>query len=207
MKRSMVLSIVIGSLILVLSLGGANAYQHSQVKQAQQQITRLQQQKRQVSQQLTKTNQQKQLLSTQIDSYKTYQNNKDKSSAELSFNTVVTKFFDVMNNFKPKTYGQRKDGVKDLISDKLYQQYFSNKGTYGDSNSVSAKLNQLNLYTQSKQGGQNMKGLAVVSYQSKSGDNDWQKATVLYQVTFDTTTNRITAVQNLGSSFKASDLN
>lgn len=205
MKRSMVLSVVIGSLILVLSLG-ANAYQHSQVKQAQQQITRIQQQKRQVSQRLTKTNQQKQLLSTQIDSYKTYQNNKDKSSAELSFNTVVTKFFDVMNNFKPKTYGQRKDGVKNLISDKLYQQYFSNKGTYGDSNSVSAKLNQLNLYTQSKQG-RNMKGLAVVSYQSKSGDNDWQKATVLYQVTFDTTTNRITAVQNLGSSFKASDLN
>ncbi|UJL26279.1 hypothetical protein HZL39_14635 (plasmid) [Lactiplantibacillus plantarum] len=205
MKRSTVLSVVIGSLILVLSLG-ANAYQHSQVKQAQQQITRLQQQKQQVSQQLIKTNQQKQLLSTQIDSYKTYQNNKDKSSAELSFNTVVTKFFDVMNNFKPKTYGQRKDGVKDLISDKLYQQYFSNKGTYGDSNSVSAKLNQLNLYTQSKQG-QNMKGLAVVSYQSKSGDNDWQKATVLYQVTFDTTTNRITTVQNLGSSFKASDLN
>ncbi|MGP4118081.1 hypothetical protein ACS4N0_13280, partial [Levilactobacillus zymae] len=77
---------------------------------------------------------------------------------------------------------------------------------YGDSNSVSAKLNQLNLYTQSKQG-QNMKGLAVVSYESKSGNNDWQKATVLYQVTFDTTTDRITAVQNLGSSFKASDLN
>ncbi|MFT8605485.1 hypothetical protein [Lactiplantibacillus plantarum] len=205
MKRSMVLSVVIGSLILVLSLG-ANAYQHSQVKQAQQQITRLQQQKRQVSQKLTKINQQKQLLSTQIDSYKTYQNNKDKSPAELSFNTVVTKFFDVMNNFKPKTYGQRKDGVKNLIADKLYQQYFANKGTYGDSNSVSAKLNQLNLYTQCKQG-QNMKGLAVVSYQSKSGDNDWQRAMVLYQVTFDTTTNRITAVQNLGSSFKASDLN
>lgn len=204
MKRSMVLSIAIGSLILVMSLG-ANAYQHSQVKQAQQQITRLQQQKRQVSQQLTKINQQKQLLSTQIDSYKTYQNNKDKSPAELSFNMVVTKFFDVMNNFKPKTYGQRKDAVKDLISDELYQQYFPQKGTYGDSNSVSAKLDQLNLYTQSKQG-KNMKGLAVVSYESKSGDNDWQKATLLYQVTFDTTTNRITAVQNLGSSFKASDL-
>ncbi len=198
MKRSVVLSIVLGSLILIMSLG-ANAYQRSQVKQAQQQISLLQKQKRQV-------NQQKQLLSTQIDSYKTYQNNKDKSPAEISFNTVVTKFFKVMNNFKPKTYGQRKDGVKDLISDKLYQQYFSNKGTYGDSNSVSAKLDQLSLYTQSKQG-QDMKGLAVVSYESKSGDNDWQKATVLYQVTFDTTTDRITAVQNLGSSFKASDLN
>ena len=31
MKRSMVLSIAIGSLILIMSLG-ANAYQHSQVK-------------------------------------------------------------------------------------------------------------------------------------------------------------------------------
>lgn len=205
MKRSMVLSVVIGSLILVMSLG-ANAYQHSQVKQAQQQIGRLQEQKRQVSRQLAQSQQQKRLLSTQIGSYKTYQNNKDKSPAELSFNTVVTKFFNVMNNFEPKSYGQRKDGVKNLIADKLYQQYFSNKGTYGDSNSVSAKLDQVNLYTQSKQG-QNMKGLAVISYQSKSGDNDWQKATVLYQVTFDTTTNKITAVQNLGSSFKASDLN
>ena len=67
MKRSVVLSIALGSLILIMSLG-TNAYQHSQVKQAQQQISRLQQQKRQVSQQLTKTNQQKQLLSTQIDS-------------------------------------------------------------------------------------------------------------------------------------------
>ncbi|VDH09435.1 Uncharacterised protein [Lactiplantibacillus plantarum] len=47
MKRSMVLSIAIGSLILIMSLG-ANAYQHSQVKQAQQQISRLQKQKRPV---------------------------------------------------------------------------------------------------------------------------------------------------------------
>ncbi|OEY83866.1 hypothetical protein NT95_03605 [Oenococcus kitaharae] len=205
MKRKIALIFTLMSLVLVVSLG-ANAYQHSQVQQAQQQINRLQQQKRQVQQQLTRVKQQKQLLSGQIDSYKSYENNQDKSQAELSFDTVATKFFEVMNNFKPKTYGQRKDGVKNLISDKLYQQYFANSGTYGDSNSVSAKLDQLNLYTQSKQG-QNMKGLAVVSYESKSGDNDWQKATVLYQVTFDTTTDRITAVQNLGSSFKASDLN
>jgi len=205
MKRSLVLMLAIGSLILIVSLG-ANAYQHSQIKQSQQLISRLQQDKRKINDQLTTSKQQNQLMSTQIDSYKTYQNNRDKSPAELSFNTVVTKFFDVMNNFKPKTYGQRKDAVKGLISDKLYQQYFPQKGTYGDSNSVSAKLDQLNLYTQSKQG-KNMKGLAVVSYESKSGDNDWQKNTVLYQVTFDTTTNRITAVQNLGSSFKASDIN
>ena len=55
MKRSVVLSIALGSLILIMSLG-ANAYQHSQVKQTQQQISRLQEQKRQVNQQLTKAN-------------------------------------------------------------------------------------------------------------------------------------------------------
>ena len=82
MKRSMVLSVVIGSLILVMSLG-TNAYHHSQVKQAQQQISRLQKQKRQVNQQLTKANQQKQLLSTQIDSYKTYQNNSTKPNRNI----------------------------------------------------------------------------------------------------------------------------
>ena len=58
MKRSVILSIALGGLILIMSLG-TNAYQHSQVKQAQQQISRLQQQKRQVSQQLTKANQEK----------------------------------------------------------------------------------------------------------------------------------------------------
>ncbi|MDY1546473.1 hypothetical protein KPP76_17315, partial (plasmid) [Lactiplantibacillus pentosus] len=78
-----------------------NAYQHSQVKQAQQQISRLQQQKRQVSQQLTKTNQQKQLLSTQIDSYKTYQNNKDKSTAEIDFNNTTNEFLKYMFTFEP----------------------------------------------------------------------------------------------------------
>ena len=41
MKRSVVLSIALGSLILIMSLG-TNAYQHSQVKQAQQQIKQLQ---------------------------------------------------------------------------------------------------------------------------------------------------------------------
>lgn len=61
MKRSMVLSIAIGSLILIMSLG-TNAYQHSRVKQAQQQISRLQKQKRQVNQQLTKANQQNILI-------------------------------------------------------------------------------------------------------------------------------------------------
>lgn len=204
MRGRMAVGLAVLGIVLLVSLGG-NIYQHSQNIQANQQISSVQEQNKQVKNKLSKANQQKELLAGQIDSYKTYQNNKNKSESETNFNTVANKFFSVMNNFEPKTYGKRKNAVKDLISTDLYKQYFSDKGTYGDSNSVSAKLDKVNIYTQSKQG-QSIKGLAVVTFESKSGDNDWQKSTVLYQITFDTTTNRITNVQNLGNSFKASDL-
>ena len=127
MKRSMVLSIAIGSLILIMSLG-ANAYQHSQVKQAQQQISRLQNRSAKLTSNWLKLTNKSSYWAPKLTAIRPTKIIKIKSPAEISFNTVVTKFFEVMNNFKPKTYGQRKDGVKDLISDKLYQQYFSNKG-------------------------------------------------------------------------------
>ncbi|KGI00296.1 hypothetical protein [Oenococcus oeni] len=204
MKGKTIVGLTVLGLVFVVSLGG-NIYQHSQNNQAKQQISNIKKQNKQVKKKLSKVKQQKELLAGQINSYKTYQNNKGKSESETNFNTVANKFFNVMNNFEPKSYGNRKEAVKDLISTDLYKQYFSDKGTYGDSNSVSSKLDKVNIYTQSKQG-QSMKGLAVVTFESKSGDNDWQKSTVLYQLTFDTTTNRITDVQNLGNNFKASDL-
>ena len=204
MKRSMVLSIAIGSLILVMSLG-ANAYQHSQVKQAQQQISRLQQQKRQVSQQLTKTNQQKQLLSTQIDSYKTYQNNKDKSTAEIDFNNTTNEFLKYMFTFEPDSYKTRKEHIKGLISNDLYNQYFPSNQNFGDSNNVSSKLDQAKVYTRAKQD-QNIDGLAVITFESKTGSNDFKKQTVLYQLSYDTTAKQLTKVKSLGDSFEASDI-
>jgi len=204
MKRSMVLSVAIGSLILVLSLG-ANAYQHSQVKQAQQQITRIQQQKRQVSQQLAKTNQQKQLLSTQIDSYKTYQNNKDKSTAEIDFNNTTNEFLKYMFTFEPDSYKTRKEHIKGLISNDLYNQYFPSNQNFGDSNNVSSKLDQAKVYTRAKQD-QNIDGLAVITFESKTGSNDFKKQTVLYQLSYDTTAKQLTKVKSLGDSFEASDI-
>ena len=204
MKRNFIILFIIMGLGLIISLGG-NIYQQSHDRKVDQQMTQIKRRNQRLSHQLSAVNYRNKFLINQQKNDQVTQNNQGKSQSEQNFNTVVTKFFKVMTNFKPKTYGQRKAGVKNLIADKLYQQYFSNKGTDGDSNSVSAKLDQLNLYTQSKQG-QNLKGLAVVSYESKSGDNDWQKATVLYQVTFDPATDRINAVQNLGNSFKASDI-
>ncbi|WP_412053166.1 hypothetical protein [Lactiplantibacillus plantarum] len=204
MKRSVVLSIALGSLILIMSLG-TNAYQHSQVKQAQQQISRLQQQKRQVSQQLTKTNQQKQLLSTQIDSYKTYQNNKDKSTAELDFNNTTNEFLKYMFTFEPDSYKTRKEHIKGLISNDLYNQYFPSNQNFGDSNNVSSKLDQAKIYTRAKQD-QNIDGLAVITFESKTGSNDFKKQTVLYQLSYDTTAKQLTKVKSLGDSFEASDI-
>ncbi|MFW4411496.1 hypothetical protein ACNQEO_14130 [Lactiplantibacillus argentoratensis] len=204
MKRSVVLSIALGSLILIMSLG-TNAYQHSQVKQAQQQISRLQQQKRQVSQQLTKTNQQKQLLSTQIDSYKTYQNNKDKSTAEIDFNNTTNKFLKYMFTFEPDSYKTRKEHIKGLISNDLYNQYFPSNQNFGDSNNVSSKLDQAKVYTRAKQD-QNIDGLAVITFESKTGSNDFKKQTVLYQLSYDTTAKQLTKVKSLGDSFEASDI-
>ncbi|MDN7032108.1 MULTISPECIES: hypothetical protein [Lactobacillaceae] len=204
MKRSVVLSIALGSLILIMSLG-TNAYQHSQVKQAQQQISRLQQQKRQVSQQLTKTNQQKQLLSTQIDSYKTYQNNKDKSTAEIDFNNTTNEFLKYMFTFEPDSYKTRKEHIKGLISNDLYHQYFPSNQNFGDSNNVSSKLDQAKVYTRAKQD-QNIDGLAVITFESKTGSNDFKKQTVLYQLSYDTTAKQLTKVKSLGDSFEASDI-
>ncbi|MCM8610183.1 hypothetical protein MZO40_15460 [Lactiplantibacillus sp. B652] len=200
----MVLSIALGSLILIMSLG-TNAYQHSQVKQAQQQISRLQQQKRQVSQQLTKTNQQKQLLSTQIDSYKTYQNNKDKSTAEIDFNNTTNEFLKYMFTFEPDSYKTRKEHIKGLISNDLYNQYFPSNQNFGDSNNVSSKLDQAKVYTRAKQD-QNIDGLAVITFESKTGSNDFKKQTVLYQLSYDTTAKQLTKVKSLGDSFEASDI-
>ncbi|MBU7498379.1 hypothetical protein LL936_10395 [Levilactobacillus brevis] len=204
MKRSVVLSIALGSLILIMSLG-TNAYQHSQVKQAQQQISRLQQQKRQVSQQLTKTNQQKQLLSTQIDSYKTYQNNKDKSTAEIDFNNTTNEFLKYMFTFEPDSYKTRKEHIKGLISNDLYNQYFPSNQNFGDSNNVSSKLDQAKVYIRAKQD-QNIDGLAVITFESKTGSNDFKKQTVLYQLSYDTTAKQLTKVKSLGDSFEASDI-
>lgn len=52
-----------------------------------------------------------------------------------------------------------------------------------------------------------MNGLAVITFESKSGDNDFQKQTVVYQLTMDTKTNKLIKVQDLGSVTTGSDLN
>ena len=46
----------------------------------------------------------------------------------------------------------------------------------------------------------------MVNVKTRLKADNWTKSTIVYQLEFDTTTNRITNIQNLGTSFKASDL-
>lgn len=204
MKRYVPITIAFLVLALIGSLYG-NFYQHATNDKTSDQVSQLQADNRKTKKKLSTTTRENKVLNSQIEGFKTYQNNKDKSQSELNFNNVANKFLTTMFTFEPDTYTNRKDSIKGLISNDLYNQYFPKNNNYGDANSVSSKLDKATIYTQSKQG-DSMKGLAVVSFESKSGNNDWKKETDVYQLTFDTTTNQLTAVQNLGSSFKASDV-
>lgn len=204
MRRGLAVIVSVIGVALLISLYG-NIYQHSKISKANNTISQVKKDKQQVSKKLATAKRENDVLNSQVDNFKTYQNNKDKSQSELNFNNVANKFLTTMFTFEPDTYSNRKDIIKGLISTDLYNQYFPKNTNYGDANSVTSKLDNATIYTQAKQGN-SMKGLAVVSFESKSGDNDWKKETDLYQLTFDTTTNQLTAVQNLGSSFKASDV-
>ncbi|WP_195193668.1 hypothetical protein [Enterococcus faecium] len=204
MKRYVPITIAFLALALFGSLYG-NFYQHAKNDKTLDQVSQLQADNRKIKKKLSTTTRENKVLNSQIEGFKTYQNNKDKSQSELNFNNVANKFLTTMFTFEPDTYTNRKDSIKGLISNDLYNQYFPKNNNYGDANSVSSKLDKATIYTQSKQG-DSMKGLAVVSFESKTGNNDWKKETDVYQLTFDTTTNQLTAVQNLGSSFKASDV-
>ncbi|CUW15881.1 hypothetical protein EFM21_02085 [Leuconostoc falkenbergense] len=204
MKRYVPITIAFLALALFGSLYG-NFYHHAKNDKTLDQVSQLQADNRKIKKKLSTTTRENKVLNSQIEGFKTYQNNKDKSQSELNFNNVANKFLTTMFTFEPDTYTNRKDSIKGLISNDLYNQYFPKNNNYGDANSVSSKLDKATIYTQSKQG-DSMKGLAVVSFESKTGNNDWKKETDVYQLTFDTTTNQLTAVQNLGSSFKASDV-
>ncbi|WP_105957323.1 hypothetical protein [Apilactobacillus quenuiae] len=200
MKRVKTLVII----VLLCSLG-MNVYQGKDFSHIQQQKHRIKMQQVMATSQLKQIKNDNENIKHQLARQKIQLNNKGKSVNELNFNNKIRRFINVMNTFDPNTYRYRKNAVRNLISPKLYKQYFDHKLTYGDSNEVSSRLKRLNLYTQSKQGTK-MKGLAVVNAESKSNHNPWEKNTFIYQITFNTATNKIEFVQNLGSSFKASDV-
>ncbi|MCT1172041.1 hypothetical protein [Lactococcus lactis] len=204
MKRSHIISLSVLGILLVGSLS-VNVIQNSTNNHVKTQLKQQENQNKDINQKLSTKSRENKVLKSEVDGFKKFENNKDKSQSELNFNNITSKFLTTMFTFEPDTYNNRKDNLKGLISDDLYNKYFPKNTNYGDANNVSSKLDKATIYTQAKQGNE-LKGLAVVTFESKSGDNEWKKETDLYQIKFDTTNNQITDVQNLGSSFKASDV-
>lgn len=204
MKRSHIISLSVLGILLVGSLS-VNVIQNSTNNHVKTQLEQQENQNKDINQKLSTKSRENKVLKSEVDGFKKFENNKDKSQSELNFDNITNKFLTTMFTFEPDTYNNRKDNLKGLISDDLYNKYFPKNTNYGDANNVSSKLDKATIYTQAKQGNE-LKGLAVVTFESKSGDNEWKKETDLYQIKFDTTNNQITDVQNLGSSFKASDV-
>ena len=204
MKRSHIISLSVLGILLVGSLS-VNVIQNSTNNHVKTQLKQQENQNKDINQKLSTKSRENKVLKSEVDGFKKFENNKDKSQSELNFDNITNKFLTTMFTFEPDTYNNRKDNLKGLISDNLYNKYFPKNTNYGDANNVSSKLDKATIYTQAKQGNE-LKGLAVVTFESKSGDNEWKKETDLYQIKFDTTNNQITDVQNLGSGFKASDV-
>ena len=204
MKRSHIISLSVLGILLVGSLS-VNVIQNSTNNHVKTQLKQQENQNKDINQKLSTKSRENKVLKSEVDGFKKFENNKDKSQSELNFDNITNKFLTTMFTFEPDTYNNRKDNLKGLISDNLYNKYFPKNTNYGDANNVSSKLDKATIYTQAKQGNE-LKGLAVVTFESKSGDNEWKKETDLYQIKFDTTNNQITDVQNFGSGFKASDV-
>lgn len=204
MKRWQIVLTAVAGVALVVSLISNYAQQRSK-NELRTELKDSQSKQKQTAQKLKAKTTKNQVLADQIDTFKSTQNNKDKSTAELEFNNTANEFLKYMFTFEPDSYKTRKEHVRGLVSDDLFKQYFPSNQNFGDSNNVSSKLDQAKIYTRSKQD-QNIDGLAVITFESKTGGNDFKKQTVLYQLSYDTTAKQLTKVKSLGDSFEASDI-
>lgn len=127
-------------------------------------------------------------------------NNEDGKGENKAFEDTVREAFKALYNFDPDSMEERKEANRPYLSDDLFNQYFNDSSTYGDSNGVESELNHLRLYTANIQG-TDMDGLVAIESQSRMDGTDWTKGRNIYQVTYDTKTKKITALRNLGSSY------
>ncbi|HAQ5685789.1 hypothetical protein [Enterococcus faecium] len=115
------------------------------------------------------------------------------------FTNVATKYFKSRFNYDPKTYKESKENVRDLISEELYKKFSENQLTYGDSNNVSSRLDNLEIYSGSLINQKTITGLLIVDYESKLGETDWFKNSEIYTVQYDIHAKKLTKIQSLGS--------
>ncbi|MDQ2047373.1 hypothetical protein [Enterococcus faecium] len=115
------------------------------------------------------------------------------------FTDIATKYFKSRFNYDPKTYKESKENVRNLISEELYKKFSENQLTYGDSNNVSSRLDNLEIYSGSLINQKTITGLLIVDYESKLGETDWFKNSEIYTVQYDIHAKKLTKIQSLGS--------
>lgn len=115
------------------------------------------------------------------------------------FTNIATKYFKSRFNYDPKTYKESKENVRDLISEELYKKFSENQLTYGDSNNVSSRLDNLEVYSGSLINQKTITALLIVDYDSKLGETDWFKNSEIYTVQYDIHAKKLTKIQSLGS--------
>ncbi|HAQ2799793.1 TPA: hypothetical protein IXK97_000972 [Enterococcus faecium] len=115
------------------------------------------------------------------------------------FTNIATKYFKSRFNYDPKTYKESKENVRELISEELYKKFSENQLTYGDSNNVSSRLDNLDIYSGSLINQKTITGLLIVDYESKLGETDWFKNSEIYTVQYDIHAKKLTKIQSLGS--------
>lgn len=192
--------VIILGLVCVISIS-TNVYQiYSDIKQSSYMKRKINIKDDKIKQQKGEIN----ALKDRVEVLNENVSNKAVSSSQGNFNSIVSKFISVMFEYTPNSYQERKEKVSSLISAELLKRYFP-KGIYGDANDVTSKVDKVNIYRQSERQG-NINGLAVITFESKIGDSDFQKRTEVYQLTMNTKTNRLIEIQDLGNVTRGKDI-
>lgn len=124
--------------------------------------------------------------------------NKDQQSANIKMKQDITTAFKGLYNYTPDTFNQRAAKVKNILSDKLNQQYFGNTDAkYGDSSNVSSRLEHLDIYTKTVQGAK-MQAMVSADYSSKyDSSRNWNTGHSMYKVTYNSQMKKIEQIQQI----------
>ncbi|EOH86281.1 hypothetical protein [Enterococcus pallens] len=126
------------------------------------------------------------------------------------FEKIVNTTYQELYNYTPETYEQRKDKVKNYLSDDLMKTYFGNKGTFGDAANNESKLTKASVYHDEMKDNQ-IQGIVVARYESRYvseyASGEFFKGMELYEITYDSAEKKLTHIQSLGSGFTGDMLN
>ena len=187
--------------VLLLALGFSY---HKQANQLENQRT--------VVQVTKKANRQlkKQIVQQQVDFNKirrklvkkeATQRNDPTNDVYQTYQIATEKVFNGLFTFNPSNYKERQRFIGSYLSDQLNERYFGKKGYYGDANQTTSKVLSLHIYNRTIQN-DSLDGVVVVTYQSKINDNDFRKATELFEVSFNVESNKLQSIQSLGNPLK-----